>query len=677
MAEAVGRTGAEQGNAPLGASSSSTSQVYSSLKTQLDGYISSVSDEEEERGKENEKSIPLAFICDSDMESVEPEILNQWALVPFDPEKARTAMLASLISRMTLEARNEGGDGNMDHQTGSRGVDQLVGEEITENREVENSEGVETTERGGGDKVVGNVETGVSDEAPEGGPIDSTTGNEGGDETTRVRTNRVPFDDDMFINDPIPQPRTSKKKKASVKRKTPMTKAVRKSPRKKTKTVSKGKQKTRPESSRRTTRQSARTAQSTTTASPQHSDSDFQPESGDDTETDSAASIMDFDGFSSEKAQAAFEKHKNKPALPERGFNDMTIQQHDFIRRVIEQQNWSEICEVHHSYNLTLVRQFYAEAAAKRTTTIRVRGVKVNYSAEAINSLFGLDPPADTDFDELMTKAAKEDLDDMIKVLGQPDTDWSFHSNYMLRTFRASSLTPNANVWMNFIRHTLSPTTHDSSIKAERIIMLHCIMEGKSMNVGEIILKRLRYCAGRVQGKLFFPILIRRLCLEAGVPEYEADEIIKEGEEKWTLGLKEVTRLREKAPKGSGDLAGVVQSLVDQNKDLMDELLREKREAVEKRKLKVKQVKAKLIAKKKKVLDKLRVQKQKNEQLAAENKTLTDTNQRLETDKLDLLRQTWELKKELQELQKKEAAAANAAALATASGTAAAEKPAP
>ena len=128
--------------------------------------------------------------------------------------------------------------------------------------------GVETTEGGGGDTVVGNVETGVGDEVPEGGPMDSTTGNEGGDETTRVRTNRVPFDDDMFINDPIPQTRTSKKKKAAVKRKTPMTKAVRKSTRKKTKTVSKGKKKARHESSRRTTRQSARTVQSTTTASP-------------------------------------------------------------------------------------------------------------------------------------------------------------------------------------------------------------------------------------------------------------------------------------------------------------------------------------------------------------------------------------------------------------------------
>ena len=148
MAEAVGRTGAEQGNAPLGASSSSTSQVYSSLKTQLDGYISSVSDEEEERGKENEKSIPLAFICDSDMESVEPEILNQWALVPFDPEKARTAMLASLINQMTLEARYEGSDEN-------GGVEQLVGNEIPESR---NLVGEDITE-GGGDEAVVDYET--------------------------------------------------------------------------------------------------------------------------------------------------------------------------------------------------------------------------------------------------------------------------------------------------------------------------------------------------------------------------------------------------------------------------------------------------------------------------------------------------------------------------------------
>ena len=90
------------------------------------------------------------------MESIEPETINQWALVPFDPEKARTAMLASLINQMTLEARYEGSDEN-------GGVEQLVGNEIPESR---NLVGEDITE-GGGDEAV------VDDETVEGGAVEN------------------------------------------------------------------------------------------------------------------------------------------------------------------------------------------------------------------------------------------------------------------------------------------------------------------------------------------------------------------------------------------------------------------------------------------------------------------------------------------------------------------------
>ena len=245
---------------------------------------------------------------------------------------------------------------------------------------------------------------------------------------------------------------------------------------------------------KRVTRQTSRTNLSDTTASVEHSESDFQDLSESDPESDYSPTT--FDGFSSEKAKGLFEKHKNKPTLPERGFNEMTVRQHEFIRWVITKQKWAQLCKVHHSYNLTLVRDFYAEAGSRKSTTIRVIGVKVDYSAETINDLFDLHPPSPTDFDELMEKTTREELDAMITVLGQPETNWSFNDNYMLRTFKASCLTPNANVWMNFIRHTLSPTTHDSSIKTEHILMLHCIMEGKTLNMGDIIVKRIKYCAG-------------------------------------------------------------------------------------------------------------------------------------------------------------------------------------
>ncbi|XP_024969643.1 proline-rich receptor-like protein kinase PERK10 [Cynara cardunculus var. scolymus] len=96
-------------------------------------------------------------------------------------------------------------------------------------------------------------------------------------------------------------------------------------------------------------------------------------------------------------------------------------------------------------------REFYAEACVLSTTKIKVWGVRVSISAKAINKLLGLSPPAETDFETLSQSASFAKLEEIGRELGKAGTGWDVHSNYMLRTYRASNLNPDANVWMNFI----------------------------------------------------------------------------------------------------------------------------------------------------------------------------------------------------------------------------------
>ena len=56
--------------------------------------------------------------------------------------------------------------------------------------------------------------------------------------------------------------------------------------------------------------------------------------------------------------------------------------------------------------------------------------------------------------------------------------------------------------------------------------MLHCILEGKSINVGRIVQKEILGCNLKQKGCLFFSSLISELCIRAGVDISSSDEVL-------------------------------------------------------------------------------------------------------------------------------------------------------
>ncbi|KAH1039536.1 hypothetical protein J1N35_041279 [Gossypium stocksii] len=84
-----------------------------------------------------------------------------------------------------------------------------------------------------------------------------------------------------------------------------------------------------------------------------------------------------------------------------------------------------------------------------------------------------------------------------------------------IHTCRREYLKPFAKVWFYFIRFSLMPSSHGSTISLEQMVLLYLILTGKTIDVGKIILREMQNCAVRRSGLAYFPFTITILCLKA------------------------------------------------------------------------------------------------------------------------------------------------------------------
>lgn len=102
-------------------------------------------------------------------------------------------------------------------------------------------------------------------------------------------------------------------------------------------------------------------------------------------------------------------------------------------------------------------------------------------------------------------------------------TEWIF-SKQDCYTINKKSLKPQYRVWNCFIKASLSPCTHHSSILKERVLLLHSMITRRKINMGRIIFKEIHKWAQNV-GSLFFPSFISTLCEQSKVPKQPNEDI--------------------------------------------------------------------------------------------------------------------------------------------------------
>ncbi|GMN32868.1 hypothetical protein TIFTF001_041800 [Ficus carica] len=110
----------------------------------------------------------------------------------------------------------------------------------------------------------------------------------------------------------------------------------------------------------------------------------------------------------------------------------------------------------------------------------------------------------------------EDQLSEIVEAICVQWTEWTKSAHGSISLSRRS-LKPGPMIWNHFLKSRLMPSTHDHTVNKDRVILLFAIVEGRKINVGDVINEQIGVCAGRKSGGLWFSFLITSLCLAQGV----------------------------------------------------------------------------------------------------------------------------------------------------------------
>ncbi|KAK8590245.1 hypothetical protein V6N12_024622 [Hibiscus sabdariffa] len=172
------------------------------------------------------------------------------------------------------------------------------------------------------------------------------------------------------------------------------------------------------------------------------------------------------------------------------------------------------------NYNWAI--QFYANNAAGEDFST-VRGRRVPATAATINAILDL-PDDDPSFYAMLSALEDEDFEQIKDFLCEAGTAWNTTGRNPHSVSRPS-LRPDAKLWNTFVKRNIMPTSHNQTVDRTRLLLIHTILTGYRINVGEILAKELAAACANDKGILAFPCLISALCRRAAVPTYQDDKL--------------------------------------------------------------------------------------------------------------------------------------------------------
>ncbi|KAK8615422.1 hypothetical protein V6N13_017012 [Hibiscus sabdariffa] len=177
--------------------------------------------------------------------------------------------------------------------------------------------------------------------------------------------------------------------------------------------------------------------------------------------------------------------------------------------------------------NYNWVIEFYANnSAGENHSTIRGRRVPANTAT--INAILGL---------------SNNEPSFYAMLGGFEDEDFELIKDYLCEAWNTTgrnphsvsrlSLRPEAKLWNTFIKRNIMPTSHNQTVDRTRLLLIHSIMTGYRINMGEILAKELAAACAKDKDILAFPCLISALCRRAAVPTSQGDKFQPE-KTRWT-----------------------------------------------------------------------------------------------------------------------------------------------
>ncbi|KAK8573060.1 hypothetical protein V6N12_029098 [Hibiscus sabdariffa] len=204
-----------------------------------------------------------------------------------------------------------------------------------------------------------------------------------------------------------------------------------------------------------------------------------------------------------------------------------------FVYNRLHELGWFQFTQQPARANYNWVLEFYANNSAGEDNVI-VRGRRVAANAATINSVLGLPNDAPS-FYAMLGALEDEDYETIKDYLCLEGTAWNTTGRNPHSVSR-TQLLPEAKLWNPFVKRNLLPTSHNQTVDRTRLVLIHTIITGYRINVGEILAKELAAACSNDKGILAFPNLISALCRRAAVRTSPSDKYQAE-KKGWTRAV--------------------------------------------------------------------------------------------------------------------------------------------
>ncbi|KAK9006516.1 hypothetical protein V6N11_035552 [Hibiscus sabdariffa] len=241
--------------------------------------------------------------------------------------------------------------------------------------------------------------------------------------------------------------------------------------------------------------------------------------------------------FEDDDAKARHQTLKGRQTLAEKGFVFKGTSKESFppsVMATIAMHKWDKFVTHPGSVdpnqkpvNVTLVQEFYAHLTSPTQSSVYVRGEHIQFNAAKFNKFYGLQNTADN-HSKFVSNLKGKSNDFLLEDLCIPGANWDSANTSVDR----DRLKPEGKLWMHFIKQSLMPTSHTATASLSRLQLLHSILNGRSIDVGKIIVDEAYACLSRKSSPLLFPHLITALCRKKG--EFESPEDLQK---KGRLGI--------------------------------------------------------------------------------------------------------------------------------------------
>ncbi|KAK8667701.1 hypothetical protein V6N13_007849 [Hibiscus sabdariffa] len=204
-----------------------------------------------------------------------------------------------------------------------------------------------------------------------------------------------------------------------------------------------------------------------------------------------------------------------------------------FVYNRLHELGWFRFAQQPARANYNWALEFYTNNSAGEDN-VMVRGRRVAANAATINSILGL-PNDDPSFYAMLGALEDEDYETIKDYLCLVGTAWNTTGRNPHSVSR-TQLLPEAKLWNTFVKRNLLPTSHNQTVDRTRLVLIHTIITGYRINVGEILAKELDAACSNDKGILAFPCLISALCRRAAVPTSPSDKYQAE-KKGWTRAV--------------------------------------------------------------------------------------------------------------------------------------------